>query len=377
MYDSTAPDRIAREFQEHFGAKEVFFVTSGKTALLSILQALREGSRRRKVVLPAYTCYSVPSAVLAAGLDVATCDVDEGTLDFDFEHLARIVDEDTLCVVPTHLFGIPTDVDRVRELCARVGAIVVEDAAQGMGARRGGRPLGTLGDVGFFSLGRGKNLTCHSGGVILTSDPEIAGRLRSRIARREKGSRADLVRTIFESLFLAVFLRPSLYWLPSGIPFLELGVTKFVTEIAEGPLDPFRAGLLHNWQGRLERFNEQRTRAGRTYVELLGLQGRLRLYSIDTPFLRFPVYARDAETKREICLRGSRLGISPMYPDTIGNLDPVRRNSPSPDCERAATIAATLLTLPTHEYLREEDLGGMLDLLRGRLADPETHRICA
>ena len=75
---------------------------------------------------------------------------------------------------PTHLFGIPSDVDRTRRICEEKGIFLVEDAAQAMGVEHGGRKLGTLGDVGFFSLGRGKNISCGSGGIILTSSADIA-----------------------------------------------------------------------------------------------------------------------------------------------------------------------------------------------------------
>src|SRR5207245_5662503 len=82
--------------------------------------------------------------------------------------------DDTLCVVPTHLLGLPSDVERVKDLCEGKGTFVVEDAAQAMGLKHGDHLAGSLGDVSFFSLGRGKNITCGSGGIILTNSDSIA-----------------------------------------------------------------------------------------------------------------------------------------------------------------------------------------------------------
>jgi perosamine synthetase len=76
--------RLQAEFRQYFGVKHVWFVSSGKAALSLIFQALHSLSGRSKVVLPGYTCFSVPSAVVRARLSVALCDVDPLSLDFDF-----------------------------------------------------------------------------------------------------------------------------------------------------------------------------------------------------------------------------------------------------------------------------------------------------
>ncbi len=70
----TTVRRLEAEFCEYFGVKHVWFVSSGKAALTLILQALHSLSGRQKVVIPGYTCFSVPSAVVRARLSVALCD---------------------------------------------------------------------------------------------------------------------------------------------------------------------------------------------------------------------------------------------------------------------------------------------------------------
>jgi hypothetical protein len=118
-------DRLIRELKEQFSAHGVFLVTSGKAALTILLKALAARSTRRRVVIPAYTCFSVPSAIVKAGLDVVLCDVEPDTLDFRFEELEAMLDEHVLCVLPTHLFGLAADVSRVKRLCREKGIAVV------------------------------------------------------------------------------------------------------------------------------------------------------------------------------------------------------------------------------------------------------------
>jgi hypothetical protein len=172
------PERLLRALEdglrEEFGVRHVFLVSSGKAALMVTLKALRSLSPRREVVTPAYTCFSVPAAIVHAGLRPAPCDIDPSTFDFDHALLERTLTDDTLCVIAHHLFGVPSAIDRIRALCEAQHIFVVEDAAQAMGTESGGRKLGTLGDVGIFSLGRGKNITCGSGGIIVTNSDRIA-----------------------------------------------------------------------------------------------------------------------------------------------------------------------------------------------------------
>ena len=184
--------RLIQELKVKFSAREVFLVSSGKAALTVILKALAASSGRRRVIVPAYTCFSVPSAIVRAGLEVVLCDVEPETLDFNFSELEGLINEEVLCVVPTHLFGRPADVDRVKRLCEGKGIVVIEDAAQAMGGQSGGRLLGTLGDVAFFSLGRGKNLTCGTGGVILTRSLPLAEKIKAEYATLPEAPRGEV-----------------------------------------------------------------------------------------------------------------------------------------------------------------------------------------
>ena len=152
-------EKFKREVRDYFNVKHIFLTSSGKASLAVILRALSSLSGRREVLIPAYTCYSVPSAIIKAGLKVALCDIDPSTLDFDHKQLKSAVNDNTLCVITNHLFCVPSDTDAVNEICKKQGVFVIEDAAQAMGGDYKNRKLGTNGDAGFFSLGRGKNIT--------------------------------------------------------------------------------------------------------------------------------------------------------------------------------------------------------------------------
>ena len=351
--------RLIQELTVKFAASDVFLVSSGKAALTVILKALAASSGRRRVIVPAYTCFSVPSAIIRAGLDVVLCDVDPETLDFNFAELEGLLDDEVLCVVPTHLFGRPADVDRVKRLCEGKGIVVVEDAAQAMGGQSGGRLLGTLGDVAFFSLGRGKNLTCGTGGIILARSISVAERIKAEYAALPEAPRGEVVRNWLEMVMMRFFIHPLLYWLPAGLPFLRLGETKFYTDFSMYRMDEVRAHQLQGWERRLALANRERaTRAGWLIDGLdLHRRGMQPITGKEAVYLRLPVMVRDRETKEAVCRQSREVGagLSPNYPATIQEIPELAGRLAGRKCPGAQEVVDRLVTLPTHQFVTEAD----------------------
>ena len=151
---------------------------SGTAAILVALTALKNSSSRRSVIIPAYTCPFVPLAILRCGLTPILCDTRRNHFDFCPDALGKLCGDDTLAIMPTHLGGRLADVAMATAVAKRVGAYVVEDAAQALGARYQGQLAGTLGDIGCYSLGVGKGLTIYGGGAIVARDVNIRQQLQ-------------------------------------------------------------------------------------------------------------------------------------------------------------------------------------------------------
>jgi len=335
--------------------KHVFLVSSGKAAIALILMGLKGMSNKKKVIIPAYTCYSVPSAVEKTGLEIVLCDLMPETLDYDFDELKKLADEDTLCIISTHLFGIPSDVFRIRDIGRERGIYVIEDAAQAMGAVHGREKLGTLGDAAFFSLGRGKNITCGSGGIIVTSSDEIARNIQKHYLELKEEPLGEYLKNIIEVVFMKFFIHPSFYWFPEGLPFLKIGETRFYASFPVYRLSRFKAGLLKRWTAKLEDNNNFRSKVAQYYIHELDLNTQSHIYSDDYFYLRFPLYLHNDNRKDHTCNRYRYLGVSSMYPDSINNIAEIRGKFENMQYKNAEIIARTLFTLPTHVLIKEHD----------------------
>lgn len=353
---------IEEEIKKYFDVKHVFLVSSGKAALTLILMALKSLSPRKEVLIPAYTCFSVPSAIVKAGLKASLCDIDSKTFNLDYKLLEKAINKDTLCVVPNHLFGISADMDKIKSICKNKDIFIVEDAAQAMGGFYKGKKLGTIGDIGFFSLGRGKNITSGSGGIIITNSDAIAHAIEKEYAKLYESTTLEQVVDFCKMALMSLFIRPSLYWFPAGLPFLKLGETIFYKDFPIKKLSRMEAGLLNGWQERLEKTNQIRKENAEYFSERL--RSRLRLSNGGEgrgegaiPYLRLPVLLDNKEERDSLYSISQKkgLGVSAMYPTPINEIGEIKNQFNGSAFPSAKRISETLLTIPTHHLLSERD----------------------
>lgn len=176
---------VVRAFEEELadwlGVDHAVGVSSGSDALEAALLALDVGPGDEVVTSP-FSFVSSAEAIRRVGAEPVFADIDPETYNLDPQAVARRVGPDTAAILPVHLFGQSAQMDAILEVADDRGLPVVEDAAQSLGARWDGEPVGTLGTVGCFSFYPTKNLGGFGdGGMVVTDDGRLAERLR-RIA---------------------------------------------------------------------------------------------------------------------------------------------------------------------------------------------------
>lgn len=368
-------DRFEGEIREYFEVQHCFTLSSGRAALTVILRALHALRPERSVVIiPAYTCYSVAASIVRADLSLQLCDVDPQTLDFDYAQLRDIITGDTqdspkiLAIIPTHLFGLPSDIDRLREMIPGRDIFIVEDAAQALGGSYKRNKLGTGGDVGFFSLGRGKPLTTVEGGIVVTDRDDIARGIKDQIEGIERPSTIPL---LFKALSLALFVHPGLYWLPKSLPFLKIGETIYDEGFEVLRLSPFQAGLARGWQSRIEDLRRARRIRALRFLPAVR-SGDFHGYVSDEDtlpdLLRFPLLFRKTRLRNDREDRDAmdRLGIVPQYPTSIQGIGELQDRFMGQRYPGADRVAGHLITLPIHPFVSKTDADEIIELLGGR-----------
>lgn len=353
---------LRREIKRRFGARHVFFATSGRAGLSAMLRAMRTFCPQRdQVLLPAFTSFSVPSAVVNAGLKVGLYDLSPRTLAPDMVSLEKAMNRKTLCVVACHLFGYPLDLEPLRELCRVHGAFLLDDAAQAMGARVGADLAGTMGDAGLFSLSRGKNITAVDGGIVLTDREDLADALRVMPDLFAAGQRIRPLRSLALALALMAMLHPRAYWLPASLPFLGIGASVFDPDFRLESLDALRAGIARSALDRLDDVNAARRRTAATlHAGLQGVPGvRVVQPAAGTVpvYLRLPLLPLSGAWPGGVAPETQALGVVRSYPlalHRIPGLAPFLASGG--EYPGASMLAANLLTLPTHAHVRGDDI---------------------
>lgn len=168
---------LTREFEELTrqltGSAFAIAFMNGTTALYCCLVALGIGPGD-EVIIPDLTFIATANAVLMAGAKPVFCDVDKDTFCMDLTSARKRISKNTKAVMPVHLYGQSADMTAVSSFAREFGLKVIEDAAQGVGVRYDNKHVGTFGDCGVLSYYGNKTITCGEGGIILTSDEQLA-----------------------------------------------------------------------------------------------------------------------------------------------------------------------------------------------------------
>ena len=169
---------LERELADYLGVAHAVGVSSGTDALVAALMALGVGPGD-EVVTPTFSFFATAGSVSRLGATPVLVDIDPQTFNLDVAAVARALTPRTKAIMPVHLYGQPADMAGLVALAAERGVPMVEDAAQAIGAREGGRAVGGFGRVGCFSFYPTKNLGAFGdGGLVTTNDAATADRLR-------------------------------------------------------------------------------------------------------------------------------------------------------------------------------------------------------
>jgi dTDP-4-amino-4,6-dideoxygalactose transaminase len=365
-----AGSELFTDLSRHYGARAILPTDSGTSALalaLRLVTALRPGPAL--AALPAWSCYDLATAAEAADIGVLLYDLDPATLGPDWSSLGRALAAGATAVVAVHPYGLLVDLPEIQRRAAEAGAIVIEDAAQAVGASLAGRPAGAVGALGVLSFGRGKGFTGGAGGALLlnpSAPADLELPLETSLAPSGRGEGA-MLRLLTQWLLG----RPGLYAIPAALPFLKLGQTVYRAPTPAGRLSPASAAVLpRTWPLQLPEAEGRRRNAAR-----LAQAVRLTKAGVvpagweggSPGWLRLPLVASDWVRRAAEAAHARRLGVWPGYPRLLLDLPGfgARVRYAGDSFPGAQVLAERLVTLPTHRLLNSGDLSRLEQWLAG------------
>jgi perosamine synthetase len=169
--------KFESSIKKRFNSKVAISVTNWTAGLFIILKSLNL-KKNDEVIIPNLTFIATSNAVIFAGCKLVLCDIDPNNLCLDLKKLKKLISKKTKCIIPVHLYGHCCDMDELKKI-SKKKIIIVEDAAQAIGAKYKKKFLGTIGDFGGFSFYGNKIITTGEGGVILTNKVNYKNKLYS------------------------------------------------------------------------------------------------------------------------------------------------------------------------------------------------------
>lgn len=357
---------LAAAVESTFGVGHAALTCTGRAGLTVLLRAFRRigAADADEVIVPAYTCYSVPASIVRAGLRPRLVDVNPETLDYDRDALEAADTSRALAIIATNLYGLPNDLPSLVDFGRARGLFVIDDAAQSMGAVSSGRPAGTWGDAGLYSLDKGKNVSAIDGGLLVTNVDRVRDALTAEMATLPDPSAGRRAEHVVKALIYATLLHPRVYWIPNAIPQLGLGRTVYTTEFAIDAQDPSLAALAIVMLRHLDRFTNARRANATRIAEAIGGSRGITIpqegAGSQAAWLRLALLVEDPARRAQLLidLNAAGIGATGSYPASLADVPELQASlagGPA-DMPGARLVASRILTLPTHPYVSSADI---------------------
>ncbi|MBF0329982.1 MAG: DegT/DnrJ/EryC1/StrS aminotransferase family protein [Nitrospirae bacterium] len=171
-------ERMVADYLRHDGNEIHSVALNSCTAGLHLaLLALGIG-KGDEVIVPTWTFAATAQIVEWTGATLVLCDIEEDSLNIDIQKAERLINSRTKAIIPVHMAGYPCDMDGLKKIGADRGIKIVEDAAHAIGTQYRGTKIGNFSDATVFSFYATKNLATGEGGMVVSSDEELIGKIR-------------------------------------------------------------------------------------------------------------------------------------------------------------------------------------------------------
>ena len=369
------------QFENYFGNSfKAFSVNSGRSALYIILKALGI-NKGDEVIIQAFTCVAVPNSILWAGAKPIYVDIGDD-YNLDIKDLKKKISKSTKAIVVQHTFGIPADINSIKEVIKNKKIFLIEDCAHSLGANYGGRKIGTLGDVSLFSFGRDKVISSVFGGTILSGNDIISKRVKEEVLKVNNPSFLwtfqQLLHPVLFSIILPLYnvgldkltVGKLLLFLFQKIKLLSFPVYRKERFGGKPSVFPQKmsgalAALATNQLKKLGKFNEHRKKIADFYLKELRNKGVTLPPKLEGAiWIRFPIKVRNA---KELYIFAKEKGIllGNWYKEVVMPVNSTySAGYVTGSCPNAEKITKEIINLPTYPTLSIEEANNVVQLVK-------------
>ncbi|MDD5639715.1 MAG: aminotransferase class V-fold PLP-dependent enzyme [Candidatus Pacebacteria bacterium] len=378
-------ERLELYFKSHFKFENCFSFNSGRSCLLAIFNAidLKEGD---EVIVQSYTCNAVINPILKKGGIPIYIDI-KSDLNIDSQKIEQKITAKTKAIIVQHTFGMPCDLDEIKEICKRRNIILIEDCAHSLGAKYKDNYCGLFGDFAFFSFGRDKVISSVYGGMLVVNNKEYVSKIESFRENidfpTKKWTFQQLLHPIITNIFVFPFYNSKV---GKGILAYSLNfniLSKSVTDEENNGILPeyfpkkmpnALAYLALKQIKKLERFNLWRKGTANFYkFELEEFSNLFAFNNVEEKknpiYMRFPLIVKNSAELIET-FKKQNIYLNDGWRESI--IVPSKTNKKTMkyingSCPVAEVLCEKIISLPTHIRLKTQDLERIVLIVKEHL----------
>ncbi len=336
--------RVNEWLEDYFQAHRVL-LTHSCTGALEMSAMLCDLGPGDEFITPSFTFVTTASSMMRGGATPVFCEIDPNTLLMDIDDVREKITDKTKAIVPVHYAGSAPDMEELRKLSMENSIALIEDSAQGMGAKWNGKKLGTFGRLGCVSFHETKNIHCGLGGCLIVNDPELVE--RAEIIWERGTDRSAFFRGLVDKY-----------------TWREVGSSFYPTE--------FQAAFLLAQLESLERNMTKRREIWGYYHELLSPieeEGGFRILrpsiGSEQNFHMFSIILNSAEEADSVRIGLGDSGINavihyvPLHESTVGS-----KFFQGSGLKITSNLSRRLIRLPFHNSLTKKEIEKIPEILR-------------
>lgn len=361
--------RFETDFAGYIGMRHAVIVPSGRVGLYLILKHLGL-KEKTEIILPSFTYWAVPATVKFLNLNPVFVDINRKTCNLDPELVLNKITKNTKVIIPTHLYGVPCDMDAIIDIARKHSLIVVEDCVQALGAEYKCNKVGSMGDAAYFSFGITKNMPLLGGGMIVTNNDKLANQVRQEVLGFSYFDRKMIINKIILASAMKILTSPFvfslfLYHLIRLTTKVENDSVGNIFSEKESTLLNFTPDLLrlmpyiiqedvgHYAFSRIDSLNSRRIYNGKFVLKHLKVKKEILLPPVfeKNIFTSFPIQIKDRNLMA-IKLLKKGIDTSRGYMKAHGE-----------DCPNARNLEQEILHIPIYPSLKESELVYMCEVM--------------
>ncbi len=355
--------KVSRLLRKQFSVSQVYLFDSGRSALEIALKSLGIGPGD-EVIVQAYTCVVVINAIRWTGATPVYSDVVEN---FTINPIALVkkITPKTKAIIAQHTFGIPSDMDAIMRIAREKGVAVVEDCAHVIGGEYHGKKLGTIGDIGMFSFGSDKVVSCGRGGALIASNDAIGEQIQAEYNKLTYPKRRWIIPYLWN--FPIFVIGKALYKIGigklmlAGLKKLALSGRVIYEKEKKGERSHFKVSrlanslchILTNQLEVIDEMNEHRTEIAHWYDEEVYVKEIIKPTKLENSFfVRYPIRVKKPQEvhayfKKQGILLGDWYDVVIAPDDILMEKTGYTRG----ECPIAETLAKESINLPTSRHI--------------------------